>query len=185
MKFFQKVNMASESIASYNRTGKYQVNGTNTAVSSGEFVFTNGLATNAVYGKKDINVQLVKAPVTAQVTASNAGVYVVDYVGVSTGTINGNDYRIGVKTAGLQAPAGTPVAIRQLSFNDEFYLGDENFVSAPNVGTYAILTNGNTALTPSSTIPSTGFTVKVEESDTLSQGLTANITAYLCTVVQL
>ena len=185
MKFFQKVNMASESVASYNRTGKYQVSGTDTAISSGEFVTLGALATNAVYGKKDLNVQLCNAPVTAKVTASNAGVYVVDYVGVSAGTINGNEYRIGVKTAGLEAPAGTPVALRYVCFNDEFYLGDSNFESTPNVGTYAILTADKTTLTPASAIPATGFTVRVEEADTISQGITANINAYLCTVVQL
>lgn len=185
MKFFQKVNMASESVGSFNRTGKYQVGSTDTAVSSGEFVIPGALATNAVYGKKDLNVQICKAPTAGQVTASNAGVYVVDFVGVSAGTINGNEYRIGVKTAGLEASAGTPVAIRYLCFNDEFYLGDGNFASAPNAGTYATLTSGSTLLTPSSTIPATGFTVQVQEKDAISQGITANIDAYLCTVVQL
>lgn len=186
---FQKVNMVSESIKSYNRTGEYQASGVDAICTDGAFVIASGLASAAVYsayvaGMKDFSKLVVSAPVTAQVTASNVGVYVVDIVKVSDGTINGNVYREGAKTIGLSANAGEAIAMRKLVTDDVFILGADNFASAPTVGQYAILTASSVDLTPASSIPATGFTIKVEQSLTLSEGTRATTPSYLCRVAQ-
>lgn len=188
-RFFQKVNMESEDVNAKMRSGIYQVGSTNTAVSSGAFVTVTGLADNTTYassGVKDLNKLIVKAPVTA---TTAKGIYVTDIVKVTDGTIAGNVYREGVKTIGLSAIAGESVALRNVNnYTDQFLLGDENFVGGiAGVGTnsFAVLTNGSVDLTPSATIPATGFTVAIDQKMTVSQGITGNVTAYLCRVVQL
>lgn len=187
MKFFQKVNMTSETVNSYNRTGLYVVSGSTTAIDSGAFIVTGSLAPNSVYNAflsgseiVDINTFYIAAPVAL----TSKPVYVVDVVKVTDGTINGNVYREGAKTLALQANAGEKVAIRFLDYNDQFILGDGNFVSAPTVGQYATLTAGSLVLTGSAGT-GTGFAVRVEQKQFISEGIDANGTGYLCTVVQL
>jgi len=182
VRFFQKVNMASETVASLNKTGLYQVSGTNAVAYPGYFVRATGLASNPTYGNKDLNKLTVEAP--AAVT--DKGIFVVDLVKVQDGSINNNTYRIGAQTIGLSAAAGEAVALRQIEhLNEQFLLGDGNFQSAPTVGQYAILTAADPDLSPSATIPASGFTVAIDAQLTISQGVTGNVTAYLCRVVQL
>jgi len=190
MKFFQKVNMMSEAggkANAMNRTGLYQASGSNAAVDAGAFVILGALASSEVYNTftggsaKDWNKFICTAPTAV----TNKGVYVVDPVKVSDGTINGNVYRMGDKTLGLGANSGEPVALRRLDMSDQFLLGADNFVSAPTVGQYAILTAGSTVLTGSAGVPASGFCVAIDQTVTLSQGITANGSGYLVHVVQL
>lgn len=192
MKFFQKTNMVSESVPAAMRSGLFHTAlEAEAAVDSGALVIASVLADNEIYNSylgagalKDFNTFIVKAPVTGDVTATNANVYIVDPVKVSEGTINGNIYREGAKTLGLAGVAGEKVAIRKLFLADQFILGADNFASAPTAGQYAILANGVTTLAPAAAIPSTGFCARVECAWHVSQGITA-IDGYLLTVVQL
>jgi hypothetical protein len=183
-RFFQKVNMASESVASYNRTGLYQESGANAVAYPGYFVKVTGLADNTIYaasGIKDLNKLIVTTPATP---TTDKGIFVLDPVKVSEGTINGNVYREGVKTIGLSVNAGEPTAMRELvALHEQFLLGADNFQSAPTVGQYAVLTANDPDLTPASSIPATGFTVAIDGATNVTQGLTA-ISVYLCRIVQ-
>lgn len=182
--YFQKIRMKSEFNNSMLVTGEYQVAGVDTAVTQGAFVELTGLANNTTYatsGVKDINKYTCSAPTAV----TDKGVYVVDFVKVQDGVINGNTYRIGVQDINLTASAGTPVRLREIGFADEFILGDGNFASAPTVGQYAILTAASIGLTPNATVPTSGLTVRIEQQVSITQGTTANVTGYVCTVVQI
>lgn len=190
MMFFQKVNMASETVRSFMKTGLMQDSSDDPiAVGSGAFVKLIGLADSPTYspyvaGMKDLNLFEMTMPVTADVTATNVGIYVTDPVTVSSGTIAGNVYREGAKTLGLGVEAGEPCSIRQLVMDDMFLLGADNFASSPTVGQYAILTNAAVTLTPNASKPASGFAVYIESEINVSQGLEP-VEGYLCRVVQL
>ena len=181
-KYFQKVNMASESIRSWTRTG---VN--SASCSSGAFVVPSTLASNTVYANfmsgstvKDINTFTIAAP--ADATSKN--IWVVDPVKVTDGTIAGNTYRMGAKTLSFDLSASEKVAIRKLDVLDQFQLGDGNFGSAPTEGQYAVLIAADTLLSPCANQAATGFCVRIDQKVSVSQGIDAS-TGYLCTVVQL
>ena len=182
-KFFSKVLMASESVQSYVRSTKYQVNGEDAEIHDGAFVKLGAIAGDTTYasGGKNFNVYLSTAPDTV----ATDKVAVVDIAGVSGGTINENYYNIGTKLYGLTKQAGELARIRFLFMNDMFILGDGNFETAPTAGQYAILTENKTTLTPSSTIPATGFTVKILEAQSFEPGQLAKGKQYACEVVQL
>jgi hypothetical protein len=185
-KFFQKVLMESESIASQNRSARFQAQRTDAEVYGGAFVVVTGMALNAVYsaytpGIKDFNVLTVEAP--ANVDDKN--IYVIDLVAIADATGMGNTYRIGAKTIGLKAAAGVPVRMRKLAVEDEFLLSVDNFVAPPVVGQYAVLTAGSVDLTAAVGIPVAGLCVQIEQRETISQGTDGNVDAYLCRVVQL
>lgn len=185
-RFFEKVNMVSETVKSMNRSVVYHVGATPTAVSSGAFVVAAGLMDNTTYaasGIKDLNK--IKVTYPGATPTAEIGVMVTDIVKVSDGTINGNVYRIGAKTIGLSAVAGEVVAARVLGMHDQFWLGDTNFASTPTVGQYAILTASSVDLTPAADTSAAGFTVAIDATMTKSQGITANTTAYLCRVVKM
>jgi hypothetical protein len=192
MKFFQKTNMISESVYAAMRSGLFHTAmEAEAAVDSGAFVIAGELADNEVYNEylgagalKDFNTFIIKAPVSAHVTASNANVYVVDPVKVSEATNGTNVYREGARTLGLAGNPGEKIAIRKLFLDDMFILGAGNFVSAPTVGEFAILTATETTLTPAAAIPSTGFAIRVECEWHITQGINAT-DGFLCTVVQL
>jgi hypothetical protein len=194
MKFFQKVNMASETVDSFNRTGLFKTYsgsvGTNASVDSGAFVITTkGLAPNDVYNNflsgstiVDFNTFIATGPAAA----TDKGVYVVDIVKVTDGTIGGNVYREGAKTLSMTANAGEKVAMRLLNFNDQFLLGADNISGSPTAGQYAVLTAGSAVtLTGSAGIPGTGLVVRLDQKQTISEGIDPNGVGYLCTVIQL
>jgi len=183
-KYFQVVNMEAKYNQAMRRTGLYQEIGVNTAVAAGAFVVPTGLADNTVYGSgiKDINKMTVEAPVTA---ATAKGVYVTDIVKVSSGSISGNEYRIGAKTIGLIAAPGEPCAINKIELYDEFQIGADNFNAPVGLNTYATLTDGSVDLTPAVGIPATGLTLQIMQELKITEGTDATTTAYLCMVVQL
>ena len=54
---------------------------------------------------------------------------------------------------------------------DQFELGDGNFTGPVTVGQYAKI-GATTELVPSATIPTSGFTIRIEQLHTVSQGTT-------------
>ena len=190
MKFFQKVNM-SDNQADI-KTGIYRVSSTDTMVYPGDVVVTNGLALNTTYQNYltsgsvyDQNTFVLNAPST--VTAKN--VYIVDNVNVPTATdsISGNVYRIGAKTLGTPCPAGQKTRIRNICRMDEqFLLGADNFdANSGSAGSYGVLTAGSTVWSGSAGVSASGLVIKLDQAITLSEGLTADGTGFLCHVVQL
>ena len=182
-RFFQKVNMKSETTKSMNRSGIYVVGSTPTAVSSGAICVPTGLAPS-VYGAGLVDFNKFTFATEATLTAG-IPVFVADIVKVSEAVGMGNTYRIGAKTIGLSAAAGEVVAWRELGHTDQFYLGAENFVTAPTVGQFAKRTVSSVDYTPSATLGATGFHIKIDAQEIFSEGSTASTPVYLCRVVQL
>ena len=176
-KLFSAGIMTSESVQSYVLSGKADV-----ALDDGAFVVVGDYAVGTVYGQtdKDQNVHTLTAP--AAVTDTVA---VVDYAGISEGTIAGNVYKLGYKLYDLQVPAGTATRVRRLDLGDKFYLGDGNFATLPEAGKFAKLTANDTILTPAATLPAQGFAVKINRVDSLTTGTRANGSRIECEVVQL
>lgn len=188
MKFIQKVNMASETVNSYMRSGILTAEDTPTAINSGDFLIVKGLMNNEVleyFGQetKDFNKFEMRLPATADVTAENITVYVADPVNVSSGDIMGVTYREGVKTLGVTVPANEPSSLRKLVADDMFYLGEDNFVSTPTVGKFAVLTNNDARLTPATADSATGLCIAIEDSKPFVEGIDVTATGYLCRVV--
>ena len=96
----------------------------------------------------------------------------------------GQIYRFGDILFNKQLPAGQLGRFRRMLLHDQFWLGDSNFVSAPTVGEFGILTAGDFRLTPSATATA-NFTIKVKTSKDLTAGMGQVGTSYLCEVVAL
>jgi hypothetical protein len=176
-KLFSCGIMTSESVQSYVLSGKAAID-----LDDGAFVVVGDYAEGTVYGEhdKDQNVHVLTAP--AAVTDTVA---VVDYAGISEGVIAGNTYKMGYKLYDLKVPAGTATRVRKLDLGDKFYLGNDNFVSAPTAGQFATLTAAATVLTPAASKPASGFAVKINRIDSLTTGTKANGSRIECEVVQL
>lgn len=188
MKFIQKVNMASESVNSYMRSGILTAEDEPVEINSGDFLIVKGLMKNEVleyFGQetKDFNKFEMRLPETADVTKTNATVYVADPVAVSSGDIMGVTYREGVKTLGVTVPADEPASLRKLVVDDMFYLSKDNFVSAPTVGQFAVLTNNDARLTPAAADTANGLCIAIEDSKPFVEGIDVSATGYLCRVV--
>jgi hypothetical protein len=97
---------------------------------------------------------------------------------------NGQIYRMGTILFNKQLPAGQFGRFRRLELHDQFWLGDSNFVSAPTVGQFGILTAGDFRLTPSATATA-NLTLKIKASKDLTAGMGKVGTSYLCEVVAL
>lgn len=178
---FHKGLMASEVIPTQLVSGVYYVSARATAVGDGALVVVGDLMAHDVYASTtDLNVHKVTAP-----AALTDRVAVVDYVGVPTGAIGDNQYRVGYATYGLQVPAGTVTRVRRLSLDDTYWTDADNFATAPTVGQYATATAGTVQYTPAATVPNSGFCVKIEASKPVTTGTVNSSTEYLCTVVQL
>ena len=171
MKFIEKILMASEDVQSYLVTGRCE-----NELADGSIVTIGDLCDHAVYKNvKDMNARQLTAGYTK---GKRYGI--VDYVGVSQGTIVGVVYRIGSKIAGLPVPANENTRVRIPQVGDEFYLADDNFSAAPVAGTvytgsadgsYVAGTEGD------------GFTFKVEYvTDKIMGQVNAGKKAY-CTVL--
>lgn len=66
---------------------------------------------------------------------------------------------------------------------DMFWLGAENFVSEPTVGEYAVVTPGDTRLTPAGAKVNGQFCVKIEQAANIITGMVNNGLKYRCVVV--
>lgn len=178
---FHKGLMMSEVVPTKLVTGVFQASGADAAVEDGALVVIGGLRSHDTYDSTtDLNTHNITAP-----TALTNRVAVVDYVGVPSGTIGGNLYRDGYKTFGLTVPAGTATRTRILELDDTGFWATGNFVAAPTVGQYAVLTANSVKLTAAASKPATGFCVRVDASKPVTEGTVNTETEYFCTVVQL
>ena len=179
MKLFQKVNMASEDVQSYVRSGKFMSEGNPAPVSDGACVVAGDLIDNDAYtGIKDFNVRELTAP-----EAQTDRVVVVDYVGISKVDVQGVIYNVGDKTYGFDAPADTVVRYRILQVEDQFYLGADNFAAAPTVGQYAAPTAGATTWTAGATEVEGATNILIEDETDIITGMVNDGKKYLCRVV--
>ena len=183
MKMFNKIIMTSEFDVSKLKAGVfYDGSDAQAEVEDGAFVSVLGLEDHDLYtGMKDFNARKLTA------FDGTSPIYgFIDYVGVSHADAMGVNYRVGDKTAGLFPVAGEVVRVRIPELGDEFYLGDENFASAPTVGKFAAPTAGTTTMTPAAAAPATGFAVEVEDERTLITGqVNEGSKLYRCRVISL
>ena len=184
-KVFRAAEMMSEDVQSYVISCQYQVGGLDSQIEDGSFVQLGELKpdkTQSEEGDKDYNVYLASAP-----TAVTDKVVVIDYPGVSEGTISGNSYRLGVKLFDLVAPAGRPVRARRLALGDRFWLGEGNFSNSVVVGNIAGLEANKTTLKDSGSqeITEGQLNVKIHLGKDFNYGQSASGKLYLCEVVGL
>ena len=182
---FRAAEMMSEDVQSYVISCQYQANGADAPIEDGSFVKLGELKPDKTYseeGDKDYNVYLASAP-----TAVTDEVVVIDYPGVSEGTIAGNSYRLGVKLFDLTAPAGRPVRARRLALHDRFWLGAGNFAEAPTVGNICGLEANKVTLKDSGaqTVTPGQLNVKIHLGKDFNYGQSASGKLYLCEVVGL
>lgn len=181
-KVFRAAEMMSEDVQSYVISCQYQEESKDAPIADGSFVKLGELKEDKTYvaaGDKDYNVYLASKP-----TELTDKVVVIDYPGVSEGTISGNSYRIGVKLFDLVAPAGRPVRARRLALGDRFWLGEGNFTGAVGSNSFAILTANDVRLTPASAAGD-NFAVKIHLGKDFNYGQSASGKLYLCEVVGL
>jgi len=181
-KVFRAAEMMSEDVQSYVISCQYQVANADAPIEDGSFVKLGELKPDTTYaaaGDKDYNVYLASMP-----TAVTDKVVVIDYPGVSEGSIAGNSYRIGVKLFDLVAPAGRPVRARRLALGDRFWLGEDNFAEAVGANGYATLTANDVRLTPAGAAGD-NFAVKIHLGKDFNYGQSAKGKLYLCEVVGL
>lgn len=181
-KVFRAAEMMSEDVQSYVISCQYQVASADAPIEDGSFVKLGELKPDTTYaaaGDKDYNVYLASMP-----TAVTDKVVVIDYPGVSEGSIAGNSYRMGVKLFDLVAPAGRPVRARRLALSDRFWLGEDNFAAAVGTNGYATLTKNDVRLTPAAAAGN-NFAVKIHLGKDFNYGQSAKGKLYLCEVVGL
>ena len=181
-KVFRAAEMMSEDVQSYVISCQYQVASADAPIEDGSFVKLGELKPDTTYaaaGDKDYNVYLASMP-----TAVTDKVVVIDYPGVSEGSIAGNSYRMGVKLFDLVAPAGRPVRARRLALGDRFWLGEDNFAAAVDANGYATLTPNDVRLTPAAAAGD-NFAVKIHLGKDFNYGQSAKGKLYLCEVVGL
>lgn len=190
MKFIQKLNMASETVHSFMRSGILVTGGTPAEIDGGAILKFKGLAENSVYaaystGFKDFNKYEMQLVTADDVTADGLTLYVADPVNVSHGEIMDVDYRMGSKTLGITVPANEPCALRKLVTDDLFYLSGDNFAAAPAIGEFAILTAAASTLTPAAAAPATGAYFEILDSKPMIQGLDVSGTGFLVRVARI
>ena len=181
-KVFRAAEMMSEDVQSYVISCQYQADGADAPIEDGSFVKLGELKDDKTYvasGDKDYNVYLASKP-----TELTDKVVVIDYPGVSEGSISGNSYRMGVKLFDLVAPAGRPVRARRLALHDRFWLGEGNFTGAVGSNGFATLTANDVRLTPAGAAGD-NFAVKIHLGKDFNYGQSASGKLYLCEVVGL
>lgn len=177
--FFQKEIMQSTDNRTLLQTAKYYVSATPTAITNGALVNITDPCTN-IWGTNDLNCYKCIAP-----AADTDAIHIVDLLETPylTNTAGDKMYRVGEEIISLQAPASFPVRTRKPKKDDRFLVGEDLFASAPTAGQYAVPTAGATTYTPSATIVTNKFCVKIIESVTKGYGVEGSITAYRCKVV--
>lgn len=178
-KNFAKSLMMSEDVQMMLVTGAFYDGSDDRAeIHDGALVVLGAVQDHSVYtGLKDPNVRKITAP-----AADTDSVAIVDYVGVNQADANGVAYRVGEKTFGLVCPADRQTRVRRLAKGDTFWLAEGNFASAPTAGQYAIPTAESTLFTPSATLVTNKFCVKVEYRQAVTQGTVNTGYQYFCTV---
>lgn len=153
-----------------------------TELPDGALVVLGELASDTTYDADGVeyDTYVAKAP-----EAATDEVVIVDYAGISQGLIAGNDYKMGNKLYDLTVPAGEITRVRRLYMHDKYWLGEDNFASAPTVGQYAIAKAGDTKHEPTADKPTAGYGIKVLLSEDLTAGTSSKGKIYLCEVVSL
>lgn len=144
-------------------------------------VLGNVLADSTYAGEYEYDLYEAAAPV-----AATDEVAIVDYAGISQAAIAGNQYKgISKKLVNLNVPVGTPTRIRRLYLHDKFWLGEDNFASAPTVGEFAVAAAGKFTHEPAAALPEGGYAVKILVEKDLNIGMRLDGKMYLVEVVQL
>lgn len=149
------------------------------AIKDGSLVKLGDLVKDDVYGDADYDTY------TAEKPAAGEEVVIADYAGISEGAIAGNDYKLGVKLHDLMIPAGTVFRVRRLALHDKFWLGQDNFDTAPTVGKFATAEAGKYDHKVAGENPATGYVVKIIAEKGMTVGMKADGKLFLCEVVHL
>ncbi len=152
-------------------------------VKDGALVALGNLAADTTYAASgDVEYDVYEAAAPAAATDE---VVIVDYAGISGGDINENYYKMGVKLFNLEAPAGEIVRVRRLHLHDKFWLGADNFESAPTVGQYAEAKASSMKHDPKASLTGGQYGIKILKAQDLTVGMEAKGKMYLCEVVAL
>lgn len=181
-KYFWKYVMDSEDSLTKLVSGKFvDEEGEEQSIHDGALVVIGDLCDHSVYSNiKDLDLHKITTP-----AADTDKVAIVDIVTVANGDIAGQNYREGINTVGLEAPAGLPVRVRRLSVGDKFFLASGNFASDPTIGEYAIPTADSTLFTPATSVAAGKTTIKILDSMPLVEGTVDTDTKYFCMVEQI
>lgn len=193
-KFFQPVRMESQFVDSKLHGVIYQASSANAAVNDGALVVLGGFVNEPVYSSAftrangstlnvlDFNTRYATAPTAA---SGNENLCVIDLAEVPTATNGDLVYRIGVRTIGLTNAAGNVSRARKLVVDDVFKISEDNCSGALTVGQYAVPTANDTIFTASAdgTEVTAGIYFQVINKETISQGVTGNVTAYTLLVL--
>lgn len=167
---FQPLRMASQDVASYDRTIVAAVD-----LDNGNLVIETTPATTT-YGTTDLNAYTATAP--SAVATQKLLVVDSSEVGRLEGT-----FKVDVADPRWSyVPAGTPAKARQLMVGDEFAVSANAFASAPTVGQYAMGANGTLTFAPNATLPTTASAFYVVSTFNFSVGKT-NVAGYRLKVV--
>lgn len=182
MKIFQKIALAGEDVQTFTRSGMFfDADGNPADVEDGAVAVLGDPIDHEVYnGIKDLNVRKLTAP-----EAATDKIVLVDYVGVSKADVMNVRYHVGDKVAGTYPHAGEYTRVRVPVMYDEFWLGSENFDTAPEVGQYATVAAGSTALTVVDAPVAGQFCVKIDDTKNLIMGTVNDSIMYRCFVVGL
>jgi hypothetical protein len=83
----------------------------------------------------------------------------------------GVNYREGIKTYGIPAPAGARVRVRKLADGDTGYFAEGNFIGVPEAGKFAVATAGDTKLTVVESAPAEGTYFEIHFSKNTTEGM--------------
>ena len=179
---FKEGKMASNVLDSALANALIQNNGQDISAKDGSLVVLGELVADKTYEDRGLEYDsyYAKAP-----EADTDEVVIVDYAGVSSGNITGNNYKLGYKLYDLEVPAGEIVRVRRLHLHDKFWLGASNFVSTPEVGKFAVATAGKMEHTPAAAKAEGKYCIKILVAKDLTVGMSAKGLMYLCEVVAL
>ena len=153
------------------------------AILDGSLLVLGNLVADTTYAASgDVQYDLYSG---AAYATDDPEVVIVDYAGISEGSIMGNNYKMGVKLYDLQVPANVPTRVRRLHLHDKFWLGANNFHGTPTVGQYAEPENGEFRHKPAASAPQSGYGIKILKEEDATVGMSTQGKKYLCEVISL
>ena len=179
---FKEGKMASNVLDSALANALIQKDGQDIPARDGSLVVLGELVADKTYEDNGLEYDSYYAEAPE---ADTDEVVIVDYAGISSGNIAGNNYKLGYKLYDLEVPAGEIVRVRRLHLHDKFWLGESNFISAPEVGKFAVATAGKMEHTPAAEKAEDKYCIKVLVAKDLTVGMSAKGLMYLCEVVAL
>jgi len=130
-------------------------NGDPELISSGFLCKRSALLPTEAYGTAIYNSNAWEMVAAEDTDLATDGIYAVNPYGVNEATANGNVYKIGQNTLGLDVPAGERTAFTKIDFmsGDKIYrFGIGNLDAALSTNTFFTITDG--MLTPAAAAPS-------------------------------